>query len=87
MQEPQRQRTVNVDAHLAQVPELPFDFSIGMRARSAGHDAVQPRQPRQVTTQGRPFHSRSLPHCPPAKGFIDVIDALNLSRPPAKDIS
>ena len=86
IQEPQRQWTVDVDPHLSQVPQFPLDFRIGMRARRAGRDSVESREPREITAQGRTVPSKPVPHGPPPKCLINVIDALDLARPPAKDI-
>ena len=75
------------DSHCPQVSEFSFDPRIAVLSRRAGQDPVEPGEPSEIAAKSRAIRDMSLPQRPPAKSVIDSIDAMDLARAPAQDVS
>ena len=86
VQQPQRQWPVDIDPDLAQMPEFPLNFWISMGSRCPGELPVEAGKACKIAAQRRPVLVLPGLHRPPAEPFIGAIDAVDLARPPPKDV-
>ena len=68
------------------MPKFPFRPGVSMGSRRSGKHPVEAGKTREIAAQRRPVPVLSGLHSPPAKPFIDAIDAVDSARPPPKDI-
>ena len=76
---------MGVDSHVPQVSEFLFDPCVVVTARRTGHDTVERCEPCEVVTKGVPIIT-SLPHRPPAKSIMYLIDAVEMPRTPTQEV-
>ena len=60
IEQPQRQRAVDIHSQIPQVPQFFFHFSVGMLTRRAGQDSIKSREPRQVPAKFRALLRRGF---------------------------